>query len=287
MKRKDNATKKFHDPPSCGPLTPNPFAVQPLTCCILTGLKKVTVKSMSKTWISISYRISFMTCRSEISTNIFVFESFHNCFGFLLIVQLGQLRLLPIKLRDSNFQLNVHITFCCISEMTSNTDLAVELDELQSELLSYVDSINKAFSVLEARVSAWQLRRQEILRTEFKKLLLKMKERDDVSYFLHFYNPVKTPTKPQCNQKINFGLKLLLIYTANRSYFCLSTTIRVFSEGKLRSGQVLWGQNRSKIGTKSREKSGKSEQIGIKTQLNYLIFLEYSLDSMCSDFFMR
>ena len=65
--------------------------------------------------------------------------------------------------------------------MTSNTDLAVELDELQSELLSYVDSINKAFSVLEARVSAWQLRRQEILRTEFKKILVKLKERDTVS----------------------------------------------------------------------------------------------------------
>ena len=65
--------------------------------------------------------------------------------------------------------------------MTSNTDLAVELDELQSELQSYVSRINTAFSVLEARVTAWQLRRQEILRTEFKKILVKLKERDTVS----------------------------------------------------------------------------------------------------------
>ena len=86
-----------------------------------------------------------------------------------------------LKLRHSNVHLNVHIIFCCISEMTSNTDLAVELDELQSELQSHVSCINTAFSVLEARVTAWQLRRQEILRTEFKKILVKLKERDTVS----------------------------------------------------------------------------------------------------------
>ena len=73
------------------------------------------------------------------------------------------------------------ITFYCISEMTFNSDLAVELDKMQSELQSHVSCINTAFSVLEARVSAWQLRRQEILRTEFKKILVKLKERDTVS----------------------------------------------------------------------------------------------------------
>ena len=73
------------------------------------------------------------------------------------------------------------LTFCCISEMTFNRDLGIELDTMQSELQSHVSCINRAFSVLEARVSAWQLRRQEILRTEFKKILVKLKERDTVS----------------------------------------------------------------------------------------------------------
>ena len=67
--------------------------------------------------------------------------------------------------------------------MTSNTDLALELEEMQSELQSFVGRINTAFSVLDVRMSAWQLRRQEILKTEFKKLLVKLKERDYVSFF--------------------------------------------------------------------------------------------------------
>ena len=67
--------------------------------------------------------------------------------------------------------------------MTSNTELGLELDEMKSELKSYADHIDRAFSVFEARRSAWQLRRQEILKTEFKKLLVKLKERDYVSFF--------------------------------------------------------------------------------------------------------
>ena len=41
--------------------------------------------------------------------------------------------------------------------MTSNTELGLELDEMKSELKSYADHIDRAFSVFEARRSAWQL----------------------------------------------------------------------------------------------------------------------------------
>ena len=148
----------------------------PLAWCILTGLKKGHCQVNEQ---NLNFRIlEFVS---------WPVDHFKTIFFFAKIVQ----RKLTIFRKCGagvppcrNIRQNicyVHIIFCCISEMTSNTDLAVELDEMQSELQSHVSCINTAFSVLEARVSAWQLRRQEILRTEFKKILVKLKERDTVS----------------------------------------------------------------------------------------------------------